>query len=107
MEDLLQIEQDLDVGHDVGGMVAYAYAHPTGVRRLAIAEALIAGLSRRMAKTPGRRKQFSCCLMRLTLGFISAIAIESGIVQSDKTHSGTDLKLFHFPYAKPKIIDCF
>jgi pimeloyl-ACP methyl ester carboxylesterase len=34
------------VGHDVGGMVAYAYAcvHPAGVRRLAIAEALIAGL---------------------------------------------------------------
>jgi pimeloyl-ACP methyl ester carboxylesterase len=51
-EDIYQLvnklgyEQIFLVGHDVGGMVAYAYActYPTGVRRLAIAEALIAGL---------------------------------------------------------------
>jgi pimeloyl-ACP methyl ester carboxylesterase len=51
-EDIYQLVNQLGyeriflVGHDVGGMVAYAYAcaHPAGVRRLAIAEALIAGL---------------------------------------------------------------
>jgi pimeloyl-ACP methyl ester carboxylesterase len=51
-EDIYQLiselgyEQIFLVGHDVGGMVAYAYAcaHPSKVRRLVIAEALIAGL---------------------------------------------------------------